>query len=332
VTFGYPENLWFLLLLPPAGVGAFLFLRGSLRTVLKMTGTYREKEFTNIYVVRYFVVSILFAGAMASLIFAASEPEWGEETVEDDRQGLEMVFLMDVSNSMRAEDIEPSRLARSRSVARTVANRFPSAYTSVVIFKGAATVLVPMTDDSVAFDLAMGNLSGGLITTAGTSLYDGLSTALDAFPSGSPRHQVILLFSDGDELQESADALADRLRRSEIPVLAVQTGTTAGATIPLASGGVLREDDGNPVIVGADERVLRRIAEASGGRYFHITDTAIAQTITEELQRRIGSDGDLLFRRSGEERYHLFILLALVLLSGMVVSHAVPWGRKRGVE
>ncbi len=332
MTFRYPEMLWLLLLLPPGGLIVLLALRRSLRTIRVMTGTYRHRDVMNLYVVRYFVVSVLFTGALSSLVIAAAEPEWGEQTIEDDRQGLEIVFLMDVSNSMRAEDIEPSRLGRSRSVARTVANRFPHAHTSVVIFKGAATVLVPMTEDPVAFDLAMGNLSGGLITTAGTSLRDGLSAALDSFPAGSPRHQVILLFSDGVELQRSVDSLSDRLRRSEIPVLAIQTGTSAGATIPVTSGGVLRDEDGNPVIVAADEAVLRRIADVSGGRYFRLSDTAIAQTVTDELQKRIGTDGDLLFKRRGEERYHFFTLLALVLLAGMVVSHVVPWGRTRGLE
>ncbi|MFA7566466.1 MAG: VWA domain-containing protein [Alkalispirochaeta sp.] len=332
MTFGYPDLLWLLLALPVGGIVVFFAVRRSLRNVLVISGDFQRRDITNLYVVRYFVASVLFAGAVASVIIAAAEPEWGEQTVEDDRQGLEIVFLIDVSNSMRAEDVEPSRLARARSVARAVVTRFPEAYTGVVIFKGAATTLVPMTEDSVAFDLAMSNLSGGLITTAGTSLYDGLATALDAFPPGSPRHQVIILFSDGEELQRSVDTLSDRLRRSDIPVLAVQTGTSAGATIPLSSGGVLRDGSGNPVVVGVDEAVLRKLADISKGRYFQINDPTVTQSIVEELQRRIGDGKDLLFRRAGEDRYHLFVLLAFVLLTAKVVSYSIPWGRKKGIE
>jgi Ca-activated chloride channel family protein len=82
-----------------------------------------------------------------------------------------------------------------------------------------------MTEDPVAFDLAIGNLSGALITSAGTSVQSGIATALDAFPPGSPRHRAILLFSDGEQLQDAVENELERIRLVGIPVFAVVSGT-----------------------------------------------------------------------------------------------------------
>jgi len=332
VTFEYPDLLWYLLALPPGGAVLLFSVRRSIRTIEEMTGEYRRREIQAVNVVRYFVSAVLTFGAIASLILALAEPGWGERVVEDERRGLELVFVIDVSNSMRAEDIDPSRLARARSVARSVAGRFPDAHKSVVIFKGAATVLVPMTEDPVSFDLAMNNLSGGLITAAGTNIRDGLTAALEAFPTGSPRHRGILLFTDGEELLESVDSVVEQIRRREIPIFAVQTGTEGGATIPLPSGGVLRDGDGEPVIAGVDSAILRTLAEVSGGRYYRIADSGVTQSLVDDLEGATGVDREILFRRTGENRYHLFVLLALLFLAGNVLVRSVPWGRKRGAE
>ncbi|MDA3949561.1 MAG: VWA domain-containing protein [Spirochaeta sp.] len=332
MTFGYPETLWYLTALPPVGIVLILVVRRSLRTIQRFTGDYQRKDVVATHVVRYFILSVLFTGTFVALIFALAEPSWGDRMVEDERRGVEIAFVIDVSNSMRAEDVDPSRLARARSVARTVAGRIPDSRTAVVIFKGAATVLVPMTEDQVSFDLAMSNLSGALITTAGTNLRDGLSAALDQFPAGSPRHRLIVLFTDGEELQESVDGLADRIRTAEIPILVVQTGTAGGATIPVSSGDVIRDSDGNPVIAGVDEAVLRRIADLSNGALYRISDSGVTQALYDDIRRYSGDDAEVLFRRSGESRYHLFVLLALIFLCGSVVVQSVPWGRQRGVE
>ncbi len=332
MTFEYPHLLWYLLALPVGGVIVLVSIRRSLRTIDDMTGDYRRREIQAVNVVRYFVSAVLTTGAIASLIIALAEPAWGERTVEDERRGLELVFVLDVSNSMRAEDIDPSRLARARSVARSVAGRFPDAHKSVVIFKGAATVLVPMTVDAVSFDLAMNNLSGALITTAGTNIQDGLNAALDAFPGGSPRHRGILLFTDGEELVESADTVLDRIREDEVPIFAVQTGTEGGATIPLPSGGVLRDGDDEPVVAGVDGTVLRALAEVSGGRFYRIGDSGVTQALVDDLETATGATRDVLFRRIGENRYHLFVLLSLVSMGGTVFVRSIPWGRKRGAE
>ena len=242
MSFGYADLLWYLLAVPAGGVVLAFTGRRSLRTIETMTGEYRGNEIVNTHVVRYFVLSVLFTGAIVSLVVALAEPEWGEETIEDERRGLDLVFLIDVSNSMLAEDIAPSRLSRTLNVARAIASRVPEAHTAVVAFKGAATTIVPMTEDRVSFELAMSNLSGGVLTAGGTNLTDGLSAALEAFPVGSPRHQIILLFSDGQESEDAVVSLSREIRRSDVSIIAIQTGTEDGGD---DSAGRRRGDEGS---------------------------------------------------------------------------------------
>lgn len=329
MTFEFQDALWYLAALPIAGIIMVFALRRSLRTIRDIAGDYRRREIIGNHIVRYFILSILFTAAIAALIIAVAEPQWGNEMIEDDREGLEIVFAIDVSNSMRAEDIRPSRLARSRNVARTIAGQFPEAHKAVVIFKGAATVLVPMTEDPVSFELAMSNLSGALITTAGTDIQDGTNAALDAFPTGTPRRQIIVLFSDGEQLVENAGDIHRRLREEDIPVLVVQTGTVGGATIPIPTGDLLRDEDGRPIIAGVDESTLRELAEASDGVYYRITEGTVAQTIVDDIRARTGAGEEVLFRPSGDSRYYVFVLVALALLGGTIVVQSIPWDRDR---
>ncbi len=327
MSFLYGHVLWLLAGLPILG-GILLFTGYRNRhTVSQFVGEHSRTEILNTLTVKGFVTAVLFTGAIAALIVALAGPQWGQIPVEDERRGLDVVFLMDVSNSMIAEDIPPSRLVRSREVARSVVGRLDESYRAVVAFKGAATAVVPMTEDPVAFDLAMSNLSGALITTAGTSVRSGLDTALSAFPSGSPRQKAIVLFSDGEELQDTVDDELERLRTADIPVFGVLSGTTGGATIPTRSGGVLRDEAGRPVMVGVNRATLEQLAAVSDGRVYDISDSTVAQDLAADLRELSGRGRDVVFREVSVERYHLFVLLAFVLFTGIVLVNHVPWRR-----
>lgn len=326
MTVVYPEWLWLLAGIPVLGVLLLIGVRSGRRTVSRLVGTHSRAEVLTVLTVKQVISAVLVTVGLASLIVALAGPRWGSISVEDERRGLDVVFLMDVSNSMVAEDIPPSRLGRSREVARSLADRLDGAYHAVVAFKGAATVVVPMTEDPVAFDLAIGNLTGALITASGTSLENGLTTALAAFPSGTPRHRAIVLFSDGQELQDAVREQSDALRRSGIPVYAVLTGTQTGATIPTRDGGVLTDETGQPVIAAANRAVLEELAMISGGSFYDIAESGVAQRIAADLNRLGGRGRAVVFRETAVERYHLFVLVALVSLAGVVIVQNTRWG------
>ena len=325
MSFDTPEFLWYLTGIPLIGLLLLASATRNRRVLTALTTRRREQILGSVLVVKVFITAILFSGALASLILALAGPRWGEVSVEDERRGLELVFLFDVSNSMAAQDILPSRLERSRETARAIAYRIPGAYSATVAFKGRATTIVPMTEDDVAFELAMSRLAGSLITAPGTNLEEGLRTAVDAFPGGSPRYRVIVLFTDGEQLAGGLDAVLEEIRIEEIPVIVVAAGTEGGAVIPTVDGGVIRDASGNPVIARVDTPTLRRIAETSNGSLYHLADRTVVQQISAELETRSGVGRQVIFRQSRAERYHLFVFLALALLILIVVVQSIRW-------
>lgn len=326
MNFSHPEYLVLL-----AGVPVVAIVVGwagwrSRRAVALVAGGAARAEVLTIVTVKAFVSGFLNLLTLSALVVAVSGPSWGEASVEDNRSGLEIVFLFDVSNSMAAEDLNPSRLGRARDLARTVANRFPDAHRAVVVFKGAAVNIVPMTGDSVSFDLALGNVSGALVTSAGTSLEAGVQAALDAFPQGSPRRKVVVMFSDGEALQDDLDDVSEELRSSDIPFVVVPTGTSGGATIPLRDGSVLRDGEGNPVVAVLDRASLERIAALSGGAILSAETSGAVAEIVAYIDDYAGTSRDVVFRRTGVDRYLVFVLLALATSAIRILVRSWRWG------
>lgn len=325
MTFDAPQYLWYLTGIPVMGL---LLLVSSFRTrsaVRALTTPRQEARIGAILTVKSFVSSILFSAVLASLVLALAGPRWGEVSVEDERRGLEIVFLFDVSNSMAAQDILPSRLERSRETARALVSRTPGARVAAVAFKGEAIPILPMTEDDVAFQLALTGLSGSITTAPGTNIERGLMTAIDAFPEGSARYRVVILFSDGEQIEGSLDDVLEELRLQEIPVLVVAAGTVGGAVIPTAREGVVRDDAGNPVIARVDLEALREIADAADGALYQLGDRALLQNLAADLDDRSGSNQAVIFRRSRVERYHVFVSLAVLLLALSIVVQNLRW-------
>lgn len=325
MTFLYPLYLW---LFPGVLlVGALLLFAvwRSRRALTAYLGGRLLEEALNIFALKSFISAVLCLTALAMLILALAGPQWGSRSVEEERRGLELVFLVDVSNSMLVEDVLPSRLVRTREVARSVASRFPESSRGIVVFKGGASVLVPLTGDPAAFDLAISYLSPALVTSPGTDLDEALPVAADLFPGGTPRHRVVLLFSDGGHDQGVSRQVLEDLRDRGIPVFTILAGTPAGGTIPTTDGGVLRDAQGDPVIVGVKSRRMEEIASVTGGKAYNLSETAIVNRLVQELEQLSGQGASVLFRQVAVDRYHLFVLAALGLLAVMIGVQSFRW-------
>lgn len=325
MSFFYPNYLWWLLALPVLGIVLIVSAVRGRSALSSLVGDYIREEVMNVLTVKSFITAVLYTVALASLVVAIAGPQWGEISVEDERRGLEIVFLVDVSNSMLVDDVVPSRLGRTREVIRAVVNQLPDAHRAIVVFKGGASVLVPMTDDPAAFELAVSNVSPSLVTNPGTELSEGLARAIEVFPGGTPRHPVIVLFSDGGHDEGLDSRVVDRVREARIPVHTVLAGTPAGGTIPTSDGGVLRDASGEPVIVGVMEERMRRLAQVTDGQFFFLTDGTTVSRLVTELEQTGGSGVSVLFRQVSVDRYHLFVLLTLVLVAVTILVRSVRW-------
>lgn len=209
-------------------------------------------------------------GALALLALAAAGPQWGRETVRRQSQGSDLVFVVDVSASMDARDVAPSRLAEARREALGLLERAQGSRVGVVAFAGDAVRLCPLTLDHAAARLVLESLSSGSVSTPGTDLGRALRSALKLLPQGRREEQAIVLWTDGEDLEGGAREGLDEAKRAGVRVFAVGVGTPGGDVIPVLDAAghatdVRRDEAGEVVRSRLDERLLRDLGRATRG-------------------------------------------------------------------
>jgi Ca-activated chloride channel family protein len=236
--------------------------------------------------------ALLRLGAIALLLVGAAGPEWGREVVRRAATGSDIVMLIDVSASMDARDVAPSRLAEARREALAVVDRLAGSRVGVVAFAGDAVRLCPLTLDRGAVRLTLESLSSATVSEPGTDLGRGLRAALKLMPGGRREEQAIVAWTDGEDLEEGARPALEEVARSAIRVFAVGVGSAAGDVVPVLDDqgravDVKRDERGNVVRSRLDEGLLRLVARRTRGGYF------AAQRPGGELPRLLAAVGSL---------------------------------------
>lgn len=220
----------------------------------------------------------LRAGATALLVIGAAGPEWGREVVRRSASGSDVVLLIDVSASMDVRDVPPSRLEEARREALAVLDRLTGSRVGVVAFAGDAVRLCPLTLDRGAVRLVLESITSSAVSEPGSDLGRGLRMAARMLPGGRRTEQVIVVWTDGEDLERGAGDAIEDLARSGYRVLAVGAGTRAGDVVPALDDqgravDVKRDENGGPVRSRLDEDLLRRLARRTGGAYFSASRT-----------------------------------------------------------
>jgi len=258
---------------------------------------------------------LLLVTGLAGLVLAAAGPQWGTAPAESVPVGQEVVFAVDVSRSMLAEDVDPSRLARARRVVRQMLARLPSAEAGLVVFAGEASLAVPLTRDAGAVELYLSSAAPDWISDPSTDLGRAIQVALGAFgPERAPGRAVVLL-SDGEDHGDLLETAIGAARERGIEVEAVGVGTTAGSRIPLP-GGEWVTASGEPVVTRLEPEALETAAEATGGEFATAADEASLARLAGRLSRLdTGGEGGRAEERRAD-RYRWPLALAVLALAG----------------
>ncbi|MEP7029245.1 MAG: VWA domain-containing protein, partial [Candidatus Eisenbacteria bacterium] len=211
--------------------------------------------------------------ALAMLVVAAAGPRWGEEVVRVSSQGSDVVLVFDVSASMDARDVPPTRLEEARREALALLDGLEGDRVGVVAFAGDAVALTPLTLDLSAVRLLVETLSTDVVSTPGSDVGRGLKTALRVLPEGDAGEQAVILFTDGEDLEGGLASAGAAVQQRGVRVFAVGVGTPAGETIPVLDArdhqvGVKIDASGQPVVSRLDAPALEALARRTHGRYF----------------------------------------------------------------
>lgn len=277
------------------------------------------------------VTILLFA--IAFLFVALARPQWGRKMEHIERRGLDLVLLQDISLSMLAEDIKPNRLTRSRHEISAFLESLSGDRVGLVAFSGEAQVMVPLTLDYGTVQMMLKELTPGWLMP-GTNLEKAIRKGMDLYRnSGSAgQYSVMILMSDGEELEAAAVNAAKEAAEMGIRIYTIGIGSREGVPIPVHSknGEVAYKKDmqGNIVTTRLEDGTLQEIASVTGGLYFYANPGEFQlQKVLTEIASLEKKDQATDRMENYQDRYQIFLgLAALLFLIEALVSER---GRRR---
>lgn len=260
---------------------------------------------------------ILLMLALAFLSFTLARPQFGSKLQEVKRKGVELVIALDVSNSMLAEDIQPSRLERAKQAISKLVDRLENDRIGLIVFAGDAYVQVPITSDYISAKLFLETVGPDMVPKQGTAIGSAIELAMNSFTPEAEKNRVILIISDGENHEDDAIATAEAAREKGIVVHTLGMGKEAGVPIPVSPGSnVFRKDNrGQVVITKMEPRMLARIAGAGGGKYFPATaSNAGFRAVLDEINKMEKQEMETRIYSEYNERFQFMAGAALLFL------------------
>ncbi len=253
------------------------------------------------------------------LLIALLGPSFGESRREIKSVGKDIFMLVDLSQSMDATDVQPSRLAKVKFELKNIVEAFSSDRMGIIIFSSEAFMQVPLTYDQNALNLFIETLNTGLVPNSGTDFSPPLRMALEKLndedsPITQQKSKVILLISDGEDFGENTGDIVDEVESSGIKLFSLGVGTERGSRIPMRTG-FKKDNDGNDVITQLDSRSLKQLASDTDGKYFEINETR--NDVSRLINTIKGIEGELRDSRQVDvsaNRYYYFLIAALALI------------------
>ena len=333
MTFGAPTLLWLALLAPLAAAAAAWLWRRRLRADAAWASRSLWDRLFPAYAPRRLALSVVtLALAVLGASLALARPRGGvsEQTVE--RKGIDLVFVVDSSLSMGAQDVPPSRLFVAKSLVRRMAREMPGNRVGLVQTEGEGVVLAPLTLDGAVLDLLLDTVDPGSLPVPGTELAPGMDAAIRLFGKESGKHRVLVLLSDGEDHGGGMESETRRLRELGIVVHTIGTGTPDGAPVPIPGdmGELKRNAEGGMVTSQLHEDVLEDLARATGGIYLRATsaaaDPAPILRAIDGMEKRTIESRDM---STLEERFQWPLALAvLALLAHLALGPFAPEARR----
>jgi Ca-activated chloride channel family protein len=325
--FANPDLLW-LLLLVPLMVVILIFLAYRRRKALARFGemTTLRDLMPTLSMWRLRLKAVLFILAFAVLIFAIARPRIGSKLSEERAHGREMMLVIDVSNSMLAEDFSPNRLDRTRYAIDKLFSQVEQDRVGMVVFAGEAKVQLPITTDYRMARSFTRRLSPSLVSIQGTDLGSAISLASLSFSKNPDIGRVMILITDGEAHDERAIEAATRAAEQGIRIFAIGIGTPEGAPIKIG-GEFITDEEGEMVVSRLNEEMLQQITEIGKGGYIRASGATFG---LEEIVDEIGKmeEGELSTLRFEEYAEQFVWLLAtaaiLLLLESLLLDRRNP--------
>ncbi len=314
IIFAHSQYLLLLLLIPFFFLGLALWMGARKRRLRKLGDEALVTELMPSWSKsKTWVRSVLYSLAFFFFVIGLSRPQIGAKLKEYKVKGAEIMVVLDVSNSMLAQDYSPNRLERAKLAISRITDKLQGDRIGLIIFAGSSFVQLPITSDYVSAKMFLSNISTESIPIQGTAIGDAINTAIRSFSAQSENSRAIIVITDGENHEDDAVAAASQATEAGIKVYTIGVGSPDGQPIPM-DGGLLRDKEGNIVVTRLDEDTLKEIAQAGGGAYVRAGNDEFGLTpIISDIKKLQEEEYSSVVFEEYDEQFMYFLAIALVL-------------------
>jgi len=278
---------------------------------------------------------VVFLLALACLIIALVNPKIGTKSETVKRQGIDIVFAVDVSKSMLCEDIAPSRLEKSKQIVSQVINQLGSDRIGIVAYAGSAFPVLPITTDYGVAKMFIQSMNPGMVSSQGTSLDEAIKLSSTYFEEDSETNKLLILISDGEDHSEGASSAAEEANKAGLKIITIGVGTEKGGPIPLKQNGVVesfqRDFNNEVVVTKLNPKSLEEIAKATKGGYVNGSNTKeVLEYIKNALDNieKTDFESEQFTDFNSQFQWFLGIAFALLFVDIFLLEKKTKWVKK----
>jgi Ca-activated chloride channel family protein len=315
--FGHPEYLNLLMLLPLLLVAYLLYLRWKKHAANRFGEKPLVTRLTpDVSPGRSHIRFLLLSLTIASVLLALANPQIGSKLEKVQRKGVDLIIALDVSNSMLAQDIQPSRIERAKQSISRLIDELENDRIGLIVFAGKAYTQLPVTTDYGAAKLMLSTVKPDMIPVQGTAIGQAIEMAMASFKA-EEAGKAIIIITDGENHEDDAVEKAAEAAQRGIKVYTIGMGLSEGAPIPVYRdnqlAGFKKDRSGSTIITRLDETMLQQIAQAGEGIYVRASNTqAGLRKVFEEISNLEKNTYDTKSFSDYEDRFQYFVALAII--------------------
>ncbi len=262
---------------------------------------------------------IVLSLAFACLAIALVNPKIGTKLETVKREGVDVVFAIDVSKSMLAEDIAPNRLEKSKQLVTQIINNLASDRVGIIAYAGKAFPQLPITTDYASAKMFLQNMNTDMLSSQGTAINEAIELAKTYYNDDEQTNRVLIIISDGEDHSEAAASVAEEASEEGIRIFTIGVGDVKGGPIPIKRNGVVlnykKDNQGETVITRLNEETLKNIADAANGAYVNGRSTnSVVESIRDILNKMDKKEFEAKQFADFKDQFQWFLGLALFFL------------------
>ena len=275
---------------------------------------------------------IIISFALLMLVISLVNPKIGTELKTVKREGVDIVFAIDVSKSMLAEDIAPNRIIKSKRIVSELFNNLGSDRVGIIAYASTAIPVLPITTDFSSARMFLESLNTDMLSSQGTSIAEAINLSKNYFNDENQTNRVLCIISDGEDHEIQNNNLSDIAKEAGITIISIGVGSPNGAPIPIKENDIVKsykkDDKGKVVITKLNENILKDMATQTGGIYFKGDNTnSVVSSIVDELKEMDKQEFESKQFVSFKDQFQwfLFVGLFLIILDVVVFERKTYW-------